>query len=79
MARDRIALRATDDREKLLDQAKGALDCDADAEVIDAALRHAVESVENLEAVKREVSPELAERLSTEEIRLTQYPQVRVD
>jgi uncharacterized protein (DUF1778 family) len=79
MARDRIALRATGDREKLLDQAKGALDCDSDAEVVDAALRHAVQSVENLEDVKREVSPGLAERLSTEEIRLTQYPQVRVD
>jgi hypothetical protein len=52
---------------------------DPDAEVIDAALRHAVQSVENLEAVKRGGSPELAERLSTKEVRLTQYPQVRVD
>jgi uncharacterized protein (DUF1778 family) len=74
-----IAFRATDDREKLLDQARSALDRDADAEVIDAALRHAVEEVENLEAVKHAVSPELAERLSAEEIRLAQYPQAHVD
>lgn len=31
MARDRIALRATGDREKLLDQAKAAIGADADA------------------------------------------------
>jgi len=79
MPRDRIALRATDDREKLLDQAKGAIDADSDAEVIDAALEHLVESVENLEEVKREVDAELAEQLSTDVVRLTLYPQVRTD
>lgn len=79
MERDRIALRATGDREKLLDRAKGALDCDSDAEVINTALRHAVESVENFEDVNCEVSPELAERLSADEVRPTQYPHVRVD
>lgn len=79
MERDRIALRATGDREKLLDRAKGSLDCDSDAEVINTALRHAVESVENFEDVNCEVSPELAERLSADEVRPTQYPHVRVD
>jgi hypothetical protein len=66
-------------REKLLDQAKGAIDADADAEVIDAALQHLVETIENYEAVKREVDAELAEQLSTEVVRLTLYPQVRTD
>jgi uncharacterized protein (DUF1778 family) len=75
MGRDRIALRATGDREKLLDQAKGAID----AEVVDAALQHLVETIENYEAVKREVDAELAEQLSTEVVRLTLYPQVRTD
>jgi uncharacterized protein (DUF1778 family) len=77
--RDRIALRATGDREKLLDQARGAIDADADAEVIDAALQHLVETVENYEAVKREVDAELAEQLPTEVVRLTLYPRVRTD
>lgn len=45
----------------------------------DAALRYAVRSVDDLEAVKREVSPELAERLSTDEVRSTQDSRVRVD
>jgi uncharacterized protein (DUF1778 family) len=79
MGRDRIALRATGDREKLLDQAKGAIDADADAEVIDAALQHLVETVENYETVKREVDAELAEQLPTEVVRLTLYPRVRTD
>lgn len=79
MARDRIALRATDEREKLLDQAKGAIETDSDAEVTDAALRHLIQSVDNYETVRRQVDAELAEQPSTEIVRLTLYPQVRTD
>jgi hypothetical protein len=72
-------MRSTADREKRLARAKEAVDVDADSKVIDAALEHLAESVENYNDVKKEVPPELAERLSTSVVRLTMYPQVRTD
>jgi hypothetical protein len=74
-------MRSTTEREKKLARAKEALTDEdmADSRVIDAALEHLAESVENAEDVKREISPELAERLSTDVVRLTMYPQVRTD
>jgi hypothetical protein len=44
---------------------------------IDAALRHLVESHENLEDMKRDLTPDQAEALSTSELNSTMYPQVR--
>jgi Arc/MetJ family transcription regulator len=77
MSRDYIRFRATREREKALGRACEALGNDTESEVVDAALRHLIESVENLEDVKSEVSPELADRLSTSEVSLAMYPQVK--
>jgi len=73
--RDRIQLRATSERERLL----GATGLQGDAEVIDAALQHLAESVECYENAKDEINAGLAERLSTDVARITLYPQVRTD
>jgi len=79
MSRDRIQLRATSGRERRLGTAKDATDLEDDAEVIDAALLHLAESVECYETVKDEINGEPAERLSTDIVRITLYPQVRTD
>lgn len=76
MSRDYIRLRSTTDRERTLARAKEVLGTDTDSEAIDAALSHLVESAENYEDVKDEISPELADRLSTDEVRIVMYPQV---
>jgi hypothetical protein len=79
MDREYIRMRSTTEREKLLARAKETLGEDTDAAAIDAALAHLVESAENFEDVKREVPADLAERLSTDVVRLVTYPQVRTD
>lgn len=77
MGRDYIRLRSNREREKLLAEAKEVLDEDQDSKAIDAALRHLVESHANLEEMKRDLTPDQAEALSTSELSLTMYPQVR--
>ncbi|AZH26846.1 DUF7386 family protein [Haloplanus aerogenes] len=77
MGRDYIRLRSNREREKLLAEAKEVLDEDQDSKAIDAALRHLVESHGNLEEMKRDLTPDQAEALSTSELSLTMYPQVR--
>ena len=77
MGRDYIRLRSNREREKLLAEAKEVLDEDQDSKAIDAALRHLVESCKNLEDMKRDLTPDQAEALSTSEVSLTMYPQVR--
>lgn len=79
MGRDRISLRATTEREKRLGAARDATGIDSDAELVDAALEHLAESVENFEAAKEDLTPKQAELLSTSVVRLTMYPQVRTD
>lgn len=77
MGREYIKLRSTGDRERELDRAKANLDVDQDAEAIELALTHLNESIENLEELKRELTPEQAEQLSTSAVSLTMYPQIR--
>jgi len=77
MGRDYIRLRSNREREKLLAEAKEVLDEDQDSKAIDAALRHLVESHENLEEMKRDLTPDQAEALSTNKLSLTMYPQIR--
>lgn len=79
MGRNQITLRATTEREKNLERAKEVLGADSNAAAVDAGLVTIVELFENFEDVKEEISPNLAKRLSTSHIRLTQYPQVRTD
>lgn len=77
MGRDFIRIRSSTEREQLLAEAREVLAVDEDSEAIERALRHTVESAEVLEEVKRDVDPDLAERLSTSELRLTHYPQLK--
>ena len=77
MGRDYIRLRSNGEREKLLDQSKAILDVDQDSEAIEAALRHLVESKANLDELKRELTPDEAEAISTSELSLVMYPQIR--
>jgi len=77
MGRDYIRLRSNREREKLLAEAKEVLDEEQDSKAIDAALRNLVESHANLESMKRDLTPDQAEALSTSELSLTVYPQVR--
>ncbi len=77
MGRDYIRIRSNKTREKALAECKEALDVDQDSKAIELALRHTAESAENFENVKDEISPELAERVSTDVLRLVMYPQVK--
>jgi Arc/MetJ family transcription regulator len=77
MSRDYIRIRANTEREKVLERAKHTLGTDKDSEAIERALRHTVQSAENLENLKRNITPEQAEELSTDELRLVMYPQVK--
>lgn len=66
-----------DHRERQLDKLEAAVDANTRADAIDAAVAHYLESIENLEAVADEISPQLAKKISTSEVSLTYYPQVR--
>lgn len=76
MGRNYIKMRATSDRERRLERAKEVLGTTTDSEAVDKALEHLVESEENLEDVKSEISPELGDRLSTSVLSVNMYPQV---
>lgn len=76
MSRDYIRIRSNREREVALERAKEALGTDKDSEAIERALRHTAQSAENLEAMKEELTPQQAEQLSTEELRLVMYPQL---
>lgn len=77
MSRDYIRIRSNQDRELALERAKEVLGTTNDSEAIERALRHTHQSADALEAVKDQLDPETAERLSTDEIRLVMYPQVK--
>lgn len=79
MSRDYIRIRSNREREKWLERAKEALGTDQDSEAIELALKHTAQSVDALEDAKDNLTPNQAETLSTEVVRLTQYPQVRTD
>lgn len=66
-----------DEREKMLDELEAAADVNTRADAIDAAIRHYLESRENLQEVADELTPALARKLSTSEVSLTYYPKVR--
>lgn len=66
-----------DERERQLDKLEAAVDTEVRANAIDAAIAHYLESIENLEKIKNEISPQLAKKISTSEVSLSYYPQVR--
>jgi len=62
MPADRTSIRLTDERKRMLDQAKGIIAADEHddppmADVVDAALTHLIESYENLEDARDEHPP----------------------
>lgn len=75
--RDYIRIRSSTEREKWLARAKEALGVDEDSKAIERSLRHTAQSAEAYEEVKRDLTPELADELSTDEISLVMYPQVK--
>ncbi len=77
MGREYIRVRSNAERKKWLDRAKEALNADSDSEAIKRALRHTAQSAEAMEEVKREISPEVAEEISTDELRVVMYPQIK--
>lgn len=78
MSRDSIRIRMNPERELQLEKAMEALGEDEAAAAIERALRHTAQSKEAYDEIKRELTPEQAETLSTDEIRINHYPQVRV-
>lgn len=66
---DRTTLRLSDERKRLLDQASGIVasgpgDDPPRSDVIDAALTHLIQSVENIEDARGDVNPETIQRLA---------------
>jgi hypothetical protein len=66
----RTTIRLSDERQLLLERAKeivasGPHDDPPTADVIDAALTHLVDSKENVEAVRSELSPETIQKFDT--------------
>ncbi len=66
----RTTLRLSDERQRLLDEAKeivadGQYDDPPNSDVIDAALTHLIESRENLDAARGEIDPTTVQQFNT--------------
>lgn len=66
----RTTIRLTDERQRLLDQAKGIVaasssDDPPNSDVIDAALTHLIESHENLDEARSELDPTIIQEFNT--------------
>ena len=75
---DRTTLRLSDERKRLLDQASeivasGPGDDPPRSDVIDAALTHLVQSVENAEAARGDVDPETIQQLANTDVVALHY------
>jgi hypothetical protein len=71
----RTTLRLTDERQRLLQQAKpivaaGPTDDPPNSDVIDAALTHLIESRENLNGAQEELDPTIIQQFNTSVLRL---------
>ncbi len=71
----RTTIRLSDERQRLLDQAKeiiadGQYDDPPNSDVIDAALTHLIESRENLDAARGELDPATIQQFNTSVIGL---------
>ncbi len=71
----RTTIRLSDERQRLLDQAKeiiadGQYDDPPNSDVIDAALTHLIESRENLDAARGELDPTTIQQFNTSVIGL---------
>lgn len=77
----RTSFQINDERWELLDDIETALqDHNVEentwAKLVDRALRHYLESIENFEQVKGEITPEQARAISTSELRVQQQSYV---
>jgi hypothetical protein len=75
---DRTTLRLSDERKRLLDQAEaivanGSADDPPRSDVIDAALTHLIQSVENIEDARGDVDPETIQRLANTDVLALHY------
>lgn len=66
----RTTLRMTDERQRLIDKAKGIIAADAHddpptSDVIDAALTHLIESQENIDDARDQLDPETIQVFNT--------------
>lgn len=71
----RTTIRLSDERQRLLDQAKeivadGPSDDPPNSDVIDAALTHLIESRENLEGARKDLDPGTIQQFNTSVLRL---------
>ncbi|WP_121822940.1 DUF7386 family protein [Halostella salina] len=71
----RTSLKITDERERLLEEASEIVASGPDddppmSDVLDAALTHLVQSEENIQAARGEVSPEVIQRFDTDVVGL---------
>lgn len=77
MPKDTWQFRLDRDRERLLDEALAKSGYTNRADLVEGALRHYIETHDVFDDVKREISPEFAERIGTSEVKITMYPDVR--
>jgi hypothetical protein len=75
---DRTTLRLSDERKRLFDQASGIVasgpnDDPPRSEVVDAALTHLIQSVENIEDARDDVDPETIQRLVNTDVLALHY------
>jgi len=75
---DRTSLKLTDERKRLFDKAETIVAADEfddppRSDVIDAALTHLIESRENIEDARGEVSPETIQRLANTSVLALHY------
>jgi len=75
---DRTTLRLSDERKRLLDQASeivasGPGDDPPRSDVIDAALTHLIQSVENVDDARGEVDPATIQRLANTDVVALHY------
>jgi hypothetical protein len=75
---DRTTLRLSDERKRLLDQAAGIIaggahDDPPRSDVIDAALTHLIQSEQNIQDARGEVSPETIQKVANTDVLALHY------
>lgn len=74
---DQWSIRATGKRERMMDELLELTGESTKSKALDAAMRHYIQSVNNLQEAADQLTPELARQISTDEVSLTYYPKVR--
>lgn len=74
----RTTIRMTDERQRLLEEAKqivadGPTDDPPNSDVIDAALTHLIQSRQNVEDARGDISPEIIQQLANTDVLALHY------